>query len=107
MVVDYGIIGQRIRMMRKTKGLTQEKLAEKLDVSIVYVSQIENARTKLNLEMLINIATVLDTDPGFFISGVIVDPKESVPHEIAVVLQKSSPQKLKLITEIVMAIDKY
>jgi transcriptional regulator with XRE-family HTH domain len=107
MVIDYNVIGQRIRTVRKRKGYTQEKLAENLDVSTVYVSQIENGKTKLSLEMLIKIAALLDTDPGFFISGSVVNKKDLVPHDISVVLQKSSPQKIKLITEIVKVLDKY
>ena len=41
MNVDYKLIGSRIKAERKKLGITQEVLAEKLDVSIGYVSQIE------------------------------------------------------------------
>lgn len=52
MSVDYQLIGKRIKQARKAKGLTQEQLAELLDVSVGYVSQIERGITKPNLEML-------------------------------------------------------
>ena len=107
MVVDYTLIGQRVKAVRKKKKYTQERLAESLDVSIVYISQIENARTKLSLEMLIKIASLLDTDPGFFLVGSSLKIPDSIPHEIAVILQNSPPKKLKLITEILKSIDKY
>lgn len=52
MSVDFHLIGKRIKQARKAKGLTQEQLAEQLDVSVGYVSQIERGITKPNLEML-------------------------------------------------------
>ena len=41
MVIDYKIIGQRIKNARKAIGMTQEVLAEKADVTVGYISQIE------------------------------------------------------------------
>lgn len=107
MVVDYTMIGQRIKIIRNKKKYTQEKLAESLDVSIVYISQIENAKTKLSLEMLMKIAFLLDTDPSFFLAGSALKIPDSIPHDIAVILQNSSPKKLKLITEILKSIEKF
>ena len=36
--------GERVRELRQAKGLTQQKLAERLDVSLSYVSKVENER---------------------------------------------------------------
>ena len=41
MALDYSIIGERIRKARLENNITQEKLAEELDVSIAFVSRIE------------------------------------------------------------------
>ena len=38
----YGFIGKNIRKYRKTKGLTQAKLAEKANYSKQFISNIEN-----------------------------------------------------------------
>ena len=40
MNIDYKLIGQRIKRERKVRGITQEVLAERLNVSIGYVSQV-------------------------------------------------------------------
>mgnify|MGYP003307919335 CR=1 FL=1 len=53
-------IGKRIKELRKEAGLTQEKLAEELSVTVGYVSQIEGGRVKINLEMLGKIAFVAE-----------------------------------------------
>ena len=36
--------GDRVRELRKLRGLTQQKLAERLSVSLSYVSKVENER---------------------------------------------------------------
>ncbi len=46
MSMDYNLIGSRIKQRRREAMLTQENLAEKLSVSVGYVSQIERGITK-------------------------------------------------------------
>ncbi|MBE7064405.1 MAG: helix-turn-helix transcriptional regulator [Ruminococcaceae bacterium] len=69
MNIDFSLIGQRVKQKRKAVGLTQEKLAEELSVTVGYVSQIESGRVKVNLEMLGKIAAVLNCDVGYLVSG--------------------------------------
>ena len=38
--IDYKLIGERIKEARKKAGLSQEKLAEMIDVTTVYVCKI-------------------------------------------------------------------
>jgi len=54
-MIDYAVIGKRIQKSRQEKGITQEKLAEKVGISVVYLSKIENGRVYPTLEMLSNI----------------------------------------------------
>lgn len=106
MLVDYPAIGQRIKRARKSKGYTQEKLAEKLGVSIVYVSQIENGKTKLNLEMLMRLAGLLDADPGSILTGTLYEAENAYPGELAFLLRECPPDKQKLIAEIIKVMSK-
>ena len=41
MAIDYNIMGERIKKARLEKQLTQENIAEKLDVSVAFLSRIE------------------------------------------------------------------
>jgi DNA-binding XRE family transcriptional regulator len=52
-------MGQRIRKLRKRCDLCQEALAEKLGVSQVTVSRIENGDTKMDVEMLVRLSAIL------------------------------------------------
>ena len=57
--MNYKILGDNIRMARKTKNLTQEKLAEYIDVSTVFISQIENGIGKPSLETMSKLSYIL------------------------------------------------
>ena len=60
----YKNIGQKIKKYRKEKQLTQVEFAEKLDISISYLSKIEaeNCNKSFSLDLLVNIANTLDID---------------------------------------------
>ena len=60
MSVDYGKLGERVREQRKRGSMSQAKLAEAAEVSTQHISNIENAKTKVSLEKLVDIANVLD-----------------------------------------------
>lgn len=104
MVIDYVKLGQRIKKIRKQKKLTQEKLAEHLDVSTVYISQMENGRTRLNLEMLVRVANLLDTDPGYFLNGTAYSSPEYLTSDLASLLQNCTPAQRQLILDVAQRI---
>lgn len=56
------ILGKRIQKVRKSTGLTQEELAEKVNVSRAYIGYIEQARNTPSLELLQKIARALRID---------------------------------------------
>lgn len=61
-MIDYATIGKRIQTKRQERNITQEKLAEQVGISVVYLSKIENGRVYPTLETLSNICTELDTE---------------------------------------------
>ena len=53
-------IGNVIKKIRKSNGYTQEKLAEEVEVSVRYVSNIEQDNSKPSYEVLIKICNVFN-----------------------------------------------
>lgn len=51
-------IGANLKEIRRSNGYTQEKLAESIDVSVRYVSDIEQDRAKPSYEVLIRICNL-------------------------------------------------
>ena len=56
----YKSIGKRIKFIRESKGLTQEKLAEKSGLSLDYIGKIEVNINRPGLKSLIKIAEALE-----------------------------------------------
>lgn len=59
MEVDYKAIGQRIKIARIKKGVTQETVADLIDITPAHMSNVETGKTKVSLPTLIAIANAL------------------------------------------------
>ena len=59
---EYRQLGLRIAYYRKLRGLTQEKLAEKVDRTPAFIGHVEapNIKKAVSLDTLFQIASVLD-----------------------------------------------
>ena len=55
-------IGKKIRELRKSKGLTQERLAEKADLHPTYVGAIERREVNVSINTLQKIADALEVN---------------------------------------------
>lgn len=65
----YKQLGLKISYYRKLRGLTQEQLAEKLDMNAAYIGHIEapGVDKAISLDTLFDIAHVLDVSPYKFL----------------------------------------
>lgn len=73
--LNYKEIGLRIREKRLENKLTQESLAEKLDISPSYISEIERGTSICSLATIVNIASILNIDLELLVNG--ITPKNS------------------------------
>ena len=106
MAVDFSIIGKRLKEARRKKGLTQEKLAEKMGVSIAYLSKVETGKIHINLERLSEICHLLNITEGEILNGVSNHSEKYLHSEFYDLLRNCSPKKQKLIYQIVQVISK-
>lgn len=67
--IDFKTIGTKIRERRKIVGITQEAIANILDVNASHISNIENGRANPSLTILVKIANVLHCSVDYFICG--------------------------------------
>lgn len=59
-------IGEKINMLRTSKGLTLKELSEKSNLSVSFLSQAERGLTSIAIVSLTKIAEALDTDISYF-----------------------------------------
>lgn len=71
MGLDYSLIGARIRKRRKQQKLTQEKVAEIVEISPQHMSNIERAISIPSTEVVMRLAIALDTTPDEFLVGAV------------------------------------
>ena len=71
MLVDAQKVGRRIQEARKARGITQSELAQMVDLSTKYVSNIECGFKTPKLNTFIAIANALQCDANTLLSDVL------------------------------------
>lgn len=109
--MDYVGIGKRIRMQRLKKNLSQEELAEMAGISLVHMSHIETANTKLSLPVLVDLACALGVRTDDLIFDKADLGKDALVEELALELEGCSRAQLLALRQILAsskdAITKY
>ncbi len=67
--MDLNAIGNRIKAERKHLGITQEQLAEMVNVTTHYIYEIERGMKSMSIETLINLSQVLELSLDYIIFG--------------------------------------
>ena len=62
-------IGDRLREFRKSKGLSQAKLADMLDISCNFYGSIERGKARLSIEKMIFLYKNLGLDLTYLLTG--------------------------------------
>ena len=83
-------IGEQIRTLRKRCGLTQEKLAEKCDISYTYLGDIERGRRSCTTVTLDSIVNALGYDLSEFFS--FLRPDSDLDEEKYMMLIRKIPK---------------
>jgi len=66
--MDYSILGNKIRKLRKDNNLTQEMLADEIDLSFTYIGQVERGVRGINIPNLIKIANRFNVSLDYLLS---------------------------------------
>lgn len=104
MALDYVIIGNRLKKARINKNLTQENLAEKLDVSITCLSRIECGKYEISLKRLDEICGLLDVKMSHVLDGSSSTSSNYLSDDFAILLKSCPPEKIRLIYKIAKTI---
>lgn len=100
MLPDYDVIGRRIKSARLEQNITQEQLADKIYVSVAFMSRIERGHAKINLKRLTQIAEILQVEPGYLLTGSNTNSKDYLREDFRILLERCTPLQQKLIYQI-------
>ncbi len=99
-------IGKRLQAIRKSNGYTQEQLAEKVEVSVRYISDVEQDRAKPSYEVLIRICNIFETSLDQIFSEYLkVTENKSLAYPLAG-YEKLSEENKKTIEHLIMYFNK-
>lgn len=101
MQLDYSVIGNRIRELRKEKRWTQEKLAETSGIEPSNISHIERAATKLSLPTLVGIANALGVSADELLYGNLEKSAHISVEIIEELLSDCTPDELLALAEVI------
>ena len=91
-------IGQRIRLIRKERKLSQQNLSEKAGVGIDYISNLETKGSNIKIDTLEKIITALDISPSELFESRITSQNpqlESLANQLVQLPQKTQEQLLE------------
>lgn len=106
MAIDYRDLGRRVRAKREEKGMSQAELAEKAELSTQHISNVENARTKIGLEKLVDIANTLNCSVDELVCGSIKKGRMVYNSEIAKLIEDFSDAEIRVLPEFLKNIDR-
>ena len=89
MEINNKLVGKRIKHRREAAGLSQEQLAEQLNLSKNHISSMECGKSMLTTKCLLTLCDVLGGTPNYYLLGEIV----LEPDPITALVMKLSPNE--------------
>ena len=96
-MIDFKIIGRRIKEERLEKSLSQIQLSEMMDISVAYLSRVEIGRTHISLKRLMELCSILEIPSSKIIDGSMSEESEYLNKEFKEILSGCDTRKKNLI----------
>lgn len=94
-------IGNIIREARLNQGLTQEELAELVDVTPAYIGHIERNQRSFSLQTLVKLVTELDIDMNYLFSESVPKSEEQIIIDFKQLIKGKPLQTQEAVLDIV------
>ena len=104
--VDYVLLGERIKFWRQKRNLTQEILAEKVELTPGFISLIETGKKRASLETLIRVSKELEITLNDLLVGNQITEPSDYSIEFTELISNLNESERNMIFEIIKAICK-
>lgn len=95
------ILGKIFKEYRIKNKMTQEKIAEKLEISVKYISRIENGTGGVKVETLVNYINILGISPNAIFERLIENNNLKRQIQLSKKINELSDDKINFIISIV------
>lgn len=99
------LLGRKIRALRKAKNLTQEKLAELIEMSPRHIVNLENGSNQPAISTLKKIAAALDTSIASLYNNDYYDDPEVLRTKIHDKVDKINDTQLRMLYRVATGLD--
>lgn len=104
MELDYKAIGKRIKIARIKADMTQEMLAEKIELSPTHLSNIETGTTRVSLTTIVSIANGLGITVDDILCDNVIKARVQIENDIAEILDDCDEYEIRMIKDMVVAL---
>jgi len=101
--MERAALGKMLKVARKRKGYTQECLAEKADIGLMYYGEIERGIKMPSMNVFIRLIEALEVSADYVLQNEVSSGKEYVFDELTAKLDKLTPQQRKTASDILDA----
>ena len=101
--MDKVELGMKLREARNKAGFTQEQLAEKADIGVMYLGEIERGVKMPSMKIFIKLIEALDISADYILRNELPSGKEYVLDEITEKLAGLTPKQIKTAVDILDA----
>ena len=95
-------MGVRLRQKRKELFMTQEQMADQLNISIKHYSEVERGITGLSVENIIKISSLLHTSIDYLLTG--NGKREEFPQKILAFYDGCTEEKKRYMAQLLDAL---
>ncbi len=95
------VLGEVFKEYRVKNKLTQEKIAEKLGLSVKYISRIENGTGGVKVETLVNYMNILGITPNVIFEKLIVNKQLESQLQLSKKASKLSEEKIDFVVSVI------
>lgn len=99
--MDYKQLGYRIREERLKLNLTQEKLAEDIDISPSYMGQLERGERSLSLDTLVNLCRRLGVTVDYLLQDSLTSNREGYINQFVYLMDNRSEEQVKMVIDMI------
>lgn len=100
------VLGDVFKEYRIKNNLTQENIAEKLGISVKYISRIENGTGGVKMETLVNYMNILGMTPNIVFDKLIVNEKVKPAITLSNKISNLSQDKIDFVISIIDLLNK-
>lgn len=98
------VLGEVFKKYRIKNKLTQEQIAEKLGISVKYISRIENGTGGVKVETLVNYMNILGISPNVIFEKLIVNDDLQLQMKLSEMVADLSDQQVRFIISMISSL---